>query len=171
MANNTLLTLKSGNKIELVSTSLSQLVESAIDLAKVYLDGKDIELQVEMPEDINVVVDAEILTAVLINLVKNATEAFLQDILEENDVQENGKYIKIKTEKEDDFATICVSNNAKGITEPEKIFNDGFTTKSTGSGLGLWICKKSIEEMNGELELSRSTEDYTEFTIKLGISE
>ena len=171
MANNTLLTLKSGNKIELVSASLSQLVESAIDLAKVYLDGKDIELQVEMPEDINVVVDVESLIAVLINLVKNATEAFLQDILEENDVQENGKYIKIKTEKEDDFATICVSNNAKGITEPEKIFNDGFTTKSTGSGLGLWICKKSVEEMNGELELSRSTEDYTEFTIKLGISE
>ena len=93
MANNTLLTLKSGNKIELISTSLSQLIESAIDLAKVYLDGNDIELQVEMPEDINVVVDVESLTAVLINLVKNATEAFLQDILEENDVQENGKYI------------------------------------------------------------------------------
>ena len=62
-----------------------------------------------------------------------------------------------------------VSNNAPGIAEPEKIFYEGFTTKSTGSGLGLWICKKSIEEMMGELELSRSTEDYTEFTIKLGL--
>ena len=65
------------------------------------------------------------------------------------------------------FVLISISNNARGITNPEKIFNEGFTTKSSGNGLGLWICKKSIEEMNGELELSRSTEDYTEFTIKL----
>ena len=64
-----------------------------------------------------------------------------------------------------------VSNNAKGIENPDKIFNEGFTTKSSGSGLGLWNCKKSIEEQNGELELTRSTEDYTEFTIKLGKGE
>ena len=65
--------------------------------------------------------------------------------------------------------SICISNNAPGIKEPEKIFNEGFTTKSTGSGLGLWICKKSVEEQMGELELSRSTDDYTEFTIRLGL--
>ena len=63
------------------------------------------------------------------------------------------------------------NNNAFGIKEPEKIFNEGFTTKTSGSGLGLWICKKSVEEQNGELELTRSTEDYTEFTIKLGKEE
>ena len=33
------------------------------------------------------------------------------------------------------------------------------------------LCKKSIEEMGGELSLSRSTEDYTEFTIQLGGEE
>ena len=73
-----------------------------------------------------------------------------------------------KTDREDDFAFIMISNNAPGINEPEKIFDEGFTTKKSGSGLGLWICKKSAEEMLGELELSRSSEDYTEFTIKLG---
>ena len=78
------------------------------------------------------------------------------------------KYIKIKTEQDENSAIILVSNNAPGILEPEKIFNEGFTTKSSGSGLGLWICKKNVEEQLGELELSRSTEDYTEFTIQLG---
>ena len=123
---------------------------------------KEIELQVEKSDDIFVIADFDKLVGVIINLVKNASEAFLED-----DVQENGKYIKIKLEKVDDEALISVSNNAKGIINPEKIFNEGFTTKSSGSGLGLWICKKSIEEMTGELTLSRSTEDYTEFTIKL----
>ena len=64
-----------------------------------------------------------------------------------------------------------VSNTAPGISEPERIFYEGYTTKTSGSGLGLWICKKSIEEMGGDLSLSRSTEDYTEFTIQLGGEE
>ena len=89
--------------------------------------------------------------------------------LEDDNALKNSKYIKIKTEKDENSALVMVSNNAPGISDPEKIFNEGFTTKSTGSGLGLWICKKSIEEQMGELELSRSTEDYTEFTIKLGV--
>ena len=170
MASNSLLSLKSDNKIEIVSAPIKQIIDLAVDLSKVYLEGKDIEFQVENEIDDNILLDSESLVAVLINMVKNATEAFMTEVLEEN-AQTNGKYIKIKTEKEDNTVVISISNNAPGISEPEKIFNEGFTTKSTGSGLGLWICKKSIEEMNGELELSRSTEDYTEFSIRLSMAE
>lgn len=160
MANNSLLTLKSKESTELKSVSVREIVQSAVELAGVYLDGKNIELQVES-DDITVMADSEKLLAVLINLVKNASEAYGVDDLKDD------KYIKIKTEKDEDFVQILVSNNASGIKEPEKIFNEGFTTKSSGSGLGLWICKKSVEEMLGSIELSRSTEDYTEFTIRL----
>lgn len=170
MANNSLLSLKSDSKLEIVSTPIKQIIDSAVELSQVYLEGKDIEFQIENEINENILTDSESLVAVLINMVKNATEAFVSEILEEN-VQTDGKYIKIKTEKEVNTVVISISNNAPGINEPEKIFNEGFTTKSTGSGLGLWICKKSIEEMNGELELSRSTEDYTEFSIKLSIAE
>lgn len=165
MANNSLLSLKTKEKNVLNEISLKEVIENAVELSKVYLEGKNIEFQVECSEDGIILADAEKLTAVIINLVKNASEAF--PMVEEDDLK-NDKYIKIKTEKNEDSVIICVSNNAAGITEPEKIFNEGFTTKTTGSGLGLWICKKSIEEQNGELELSRSTEDFTEFTIKLG---
>lgn len=166
MANNLLISLKTKENSELVSCSLREIVDNATELSKVYLENKNIEFQIEASEDILVLADAEKVVAVIINLVKNASEAF--DIIDE-DALENGKYIKIKTEKDDTCAKIYVSNNAKGITEPEKIFNEGFSTKTSGNGLGLWICKKSVEEMMGELELTRSTEDYTEFTIKLGV--
>ena len=169
MASNCLLTLKNDNKINLESTSLSNTIETAVELSKVYLDGKNIELEIEKNDDISILADTEKLVAVIINLVKNASEAFGIDDLEEN--VQNGKYIKIKTEKNENCALISVSNNAPGIKEPEKIFNEGFTTKTTGSGLGLWICKKSIEEQMGELELSRSSEDYTEFVIKMGLGD
>lgn len=166
MANNSLISLKTKENSVLKEVSLKEIVGNAVELSKVYLENKNIEFQIELSEDIVIMADMEKLTAVIINLVKNASEAF--PTIEEDNTHKNDKYIKIKTDKEEDFATISVSNNATGIAEPDKIFNEGFTTKSTGSGLGLWICKKSIEEQNGELELSRSTEDYTEFTIKVG---
>ena len=169
MANNSLLSLKAKENSPIQPVSIREVIEEAVELAKVYLEGKDIELQVEA-DDFMVMADYDKLLAVIINLVKNASEAFgLNDgVIEEADILKNGKYIKIKTENDEDFVQILVSNNAPGIKEPEKIFNEGFTTKSTGSGLGLWICKKFIEEQLGSIELSRSTEDYTEFAIKLG---
>lgn len=162
IANNSLLALKSKENSELKPFFANDLMISIVELAGVYLEGKNIELQIECEKDAIVLADFEKLLAVLINLVKNASEAFDYDELK------NGKYIKIKTELDDDFVQIMVSNNASGIKEPDKIFDEGFTTKSTGMGLGLWICKKSIEEQMGSIELSRSTEDYTEFTIRLG---
>ena len=168
MTNNLLLTLKSDENTVLKGVSLKEVVDNAVELSSAYLDGKDIELQIECAEDVMLVADFDKLVAVIINLVKNATEAFpIEEMIGEN--VQNGKYIKIKTEIEDENISIEILNNAPGIREPERIFNEGYTTKNRGSGLGLWICKKSIEEQKGSLELTRSTEDFTEFTIKLGL--
>lgn len=168
MTNNLLLTLKSDENTVLKSVSLKEVIDSAVELSSAYLDGKDIELQIECAEDVMLVADFDKLVTVIINLVKNATEAFpIEEMIGEN--VQNGKYIKIKTEIEDENISIEISNNAPGIREPERIFNEGYTTKNRGTGLGLWICKKSIEEQKGSLELTRSTEDFTEFTIKLSL--
>ena len=168
IASNSLLSLKDDRPANPQEISVLELINTAMELGSVYVEGKGIELQIEFSEDFSVIADMEKMIAVLINLIKNASEAFSIEELEPS-VQEDGKYIKIRTEKNENSALISISNNAPGIKEPEKIFNEGFTTKLTGNGLGLWICKKSVEEQMGELELSRSTEDYTEFTIKLGI--
>lgn len=170
MASNTLLTFKSSDTLNLTSVNLKEAIETAVDLSKVYLEDKGIEFQVENIIDEKVIANSENLIAVIINLVKNATEAFNLINLDE-EAPKNGKYIKIKTDKVENEIQILVSNNAPGITEPERIFYEGYTTKTSGNGLGLWICKKSIEEMGGDLSLSRSTEDYTEFTIQLGGEE
>ena len=167
MAGNSLIALKSSDTPELKKCNLSEIVENSIELASVYAEGKNIKIEIENIPGIYVLADDEKLSAIIINLIKNAAEAFEIDELSDN--VQNDKYIKIMTEKEEDFVNIRISNNAPGIKNPEIIFKEGFTTKESGSGLGLWICKKSIEEQLGELELSRYSEDYTEFTIKLGI--
>lgn len=165
MAGNSLIGLKSEEKAYIKPYKLQELINNTVDLTKVYFEGKNVECILENDTDVKIPVDENKFSAAIINLVKNAAEAF--DYEENNDVR-NGKYIKIKTEADGDFALIRVSNNAGEIKEPEKIFKQGYTTKSKGNGLGLIICKKSIEEMYGSLELTHTGEDFTEFVIKIG---
>ena len=162
MAGNSLISLKSTDKTTIKPYKLKELINNAADLTKVYFEGKDVECIVENDADVKIPVDENKFIAVIINLVKNASEAF------DTDDTENGKYIKIQTEEDGSFAVIKISNNAGKIEKPENIFKEGFTTKSAGSGLGLMICKKSIEEMYGKLELGTNTDEKVEFVIKIG---
>ena len=168
MAGNSLIALKSTEKSVIKPYKLKELINSASDLTKVYFEGQNIECVAENNTDIKIPVDENKFIAAVINLVKNASEAFNKegDALE---VVSNGEkpYVKIKTEEENDFAVIKISNNAGKIENPENIFREGFTTKSSGSGLGLVICKKSIEEMYGKLELEKNTDEEVTFAIKI----
>ena len=150
-------------------TEFRSICLSASDLTKVYFESKNIEYIVENNLDIKIPADENKFIATIVNLVKNANEAFQKD---ENglEVVSNGEkpYVKIKTEENEDFALIRIANNAGKINEPEKIFDSGYTTKSSGSGLGLKICQKSIEDLYGKLELGENTDEKVEFTIKIG---
>ena len=66
---------------------------------------------------------------------------------------------------------VKISNNGRVIpVEMQKeIFDDGFTTKTTGSGIGLYLCKNNLEAMDSSLKLIQSTNEITEFEIKLPI--
>ena len=164
MANNSLLSLKALNHLDLKPQKLNDIIQNAVNLTKVYFECKNIEYIIENECDCEILADYDKIAAILINLIKNAVEAFSQE-----DVLKNGKFIKIKTEKDSEFGIIRISNNAGKIIEPEKIFEIGYTTKTTGNGFGLAICKKSIEEQFGKIELTHSDNDYTEFIIKIGL--
>ena len=71
--------------------------------------------------------------------------------------------LEYKAEEESVFE----SKELEKIKEPSKIFKEGYTTKEKGSGLGLMISKRNMEEMYGKLILAHTGEDYTEFLIKI----
>ena len=162
MASNSLVALKATESLDLKQHNLKSIIDNAVDLTKVYFECKNINYEIENNVDKEILVDENNFIAVLINLVKNAVEAFGENV-------GDGKYIKIKTEEDGESAIIRIRNNAERITQPDMIFEEGFTTKKTGSGLGLSICKKSIEEQAGLLKLAHSGDDYTEFVIKIGL--
>ena len=168
MAGSHLFALKSSANKELKPCDLKNIIDTVENLTKVYFECDNIEYSVESKANLKIIADEDSLISVLINLIKNAQEAFGQRGLDEEE-NKNGKYVKVRAEKRGDFAVVRIINNAGKIMEPERIFDKGFTTKSSGSGLGLYISKKTIEEQLGQLKLEHTGDDYTEFIVKMGL--
>ena len=156
IASNVLLELKSLNNINLKEFELKDLIQNAVELSKVYKNGKNIEFEVKVDE-ISIMADENRFISVIVNLVKNAVEA----------IEEKGE-ISIKSEVKDGIVSIFVENNGQEIekSKQKEIFQDGFSTKTDGYGVGLFICKKNIENMYGQLILKKSDKNSTIFEIK-----
>lgn len=158
MSGNSLLELKACDTTLIEKYCIELVLQEALKLSEVYGVQKDVQINSEIKTSSHVFIDKTKFMATIINLIKNACEAF---------EDEPKKEIFVKAVQEKNIIKISVSNNAKPITEPEKIFSEGYTTKSTGNGLGLIICKSNIEKMNGNLKLLKSDSDSTVFEIIL----
>lgn len=160
MVNNSLFDLKSLNNIEPKLCDLSTIVLESVDLARVYIHDKDITIITNIRGTADIFIDDNKFLACLINIIKNAVEA----------IDETG-VINITTGVFKDFASIKISNNGKKISENKikDIFSEGFTTKQTGSGLGLFICKNNLKAQDAELKLNKSDDEMTEFEIKIPV--
>ena len=156
--NNSLLDLKSLNNLKMQTCNLKQLVTQGAEMARIYSQDKNIDLTTDINTDALVNVDENKFLACIVNIIKNAIEA----------IEEKGT-IKITTTVGTDIARILISNNGTPISEEKQkeIFKEGFTTKSTGCGLGLYICKSSLKEQGADLKLVKSDNDSTEFEITL----
>ena len=161
LANNCLIELKSINTGDIKPCNLKDLLNSAVSLSRAYADGKNIAIELDNNSDVDILADENKFSAVIINLIKNATESFETDA--------KNKFIKIETEKKEGFAKVSISNNGKKIANGSEIFKEGFTTKKEGSGLGLYICKKTMEEQFGKIELKKSDDNLTEFELTASI--
>lgn len=158
MTGNLLLGFKSLNTTDLKEYDLKDLINSGLELSKIYATGREINFTYENAQSVTVLADENRFLAVLINLIKNAIES----------IQDKGDII-IKTEILADNVNVIISNTGNSISKElqNKIFEEGFTTKTTGSGLGLVICKQTLEEQFAQLKLRKSDEVSTEFEITL----
>jgi len=98
---------------------------------------------------------------VLINMLQNAVEA-----------SEPNETVTLKTRKQDNCLIITVSDNGIGIS-PEnmtKIQNPFFTTKDNGTGLGLSVSYRIINNHNGEITIDSRLGVGTDFNIHLPLT-
>ncbi|GAA5025791.1 histidine kinase [Marivirga lumbricoides] len=106
-------------------------------------------------------IDRELVEQVIINLVKNASESF-------GDVEGEKKIWISSNLDSKNRVTVTVRDNGSGI-EPEaltKIFIPFFTTKKSGSGIGLSLSKEIMRKHQGNISVQSALGTGTEFTLK-----
>lgn len=155
-----LLDLKAVNNFAPQNCDFKTLAEEGARLSDAYIQGKNIKISCFIKNTAQIYVDENKFLACVVNIIKNAIEAI--DIKGE---------INIIGEVKDKFAHLRISNNGKMISKEKQkeIFKEGFTTKQTGSGLGLHICKCNLQAQNAELKLNKSTKSFTEFEITVPV--
>lgn len=157
---NSLLDLKSLNNLKQERYDLKNILEQGVEMSKVYIHDKKINIKTHINESAEIFIDENKFLACVVNIIKNAIEA----------IDKHGE-ITISSTIKDDFAYIKFQNNGSPISKEKQneIFKEGFTTKKTGSGLGLHICAKNLQVQNAELRLTKSDDKATEFEIKIPI--
>jgi len=146
--------------------NLKESIQEALNILERVLNKDMIEVKTSY-EDIEVLGIPNEFTQVIINLVKNSRDAFV----------ENGvliREIEIRMRREDGVAVVEVEDNAGGIKERDKykIFEPYFTSKHTsqGTGLGLFMSKMICEKgLDGSLDVtSKKGRSNFIITIPLG---
>ena len=132
--------------------------------AELHLDDARTKVTItENPEKLYVYSDHSQLLRVFTNLIENARQAI---------PEERTGSIAISLKQEDANAVIAITDNGTGITAEvtDKLFQPYFTTKTSGTGLGLAMTKKIIEFWKGEIWFETMEGAGTTFYIKLPLN-
>ena len=132
--------------------SLRSIVDDAMSIVGKSLENNGVEVVIKLDEKIHLTTFSREVMQVLINILKNAKEAFL-------DVDQESQLINIESSLVGGNVRLTLCDNAGGIDLDfiDKIFNPYFTTKSekNGTGLGLYMSKTIIEKhLHGSISVS-----------------
>jgi len=145
------------DKKNIKAINAKNFFEELLDIIKPKLKEKNIALKYDIDEDLKVYMSKNSLEMILINLINNSIEA----------LQKDGE-IEITWHSDDkDMSVLRIADSGPGIPKQlrEKIFKPFFTTKSNGSGLGLFTIYKIVYLSSGQISLLDSNK--TTFVIKL----
>ena len=148
---------------ELRRGNINALIKELAEFVSVELSNANIECVLTLAENLPLVnFDERLMKQALLNLVKNA-EASMS----------GGGKLSITTEVRDGAVLISVADTGTGIPEENltKIFEPYFTTKETGSGLGLTMVFKIIKEHQGEISVESRIGEGSVFIITLPIPQ
>ena len=133
------------------------------DLYRKDLEKDHIRLLMECAEGLILEANEELLIQVLVNLIRNAHESLLEANRE--------KVLSLVAERTANSVRIIVSDNGPGIEEDnlDEIFVPFFTTKKSGSGIGLSLSRQLIYRLGGTIAVKSNPEE-TVFTLQFPIS-
>lgn len=155
-------------------TSLEALIRAGVSVMAELAKRKNVEVDVEIPANARpVVVDADRVTQVLINLIKNAIEASTAG----GRVRIAASYAReapdVIYDGVGDFAIIRVQDNGLGLTEEDRqrVFEPFFSKKAEGTGLGLYVTHSIIERHGGYIDVESEYGVGSTFSVYLPVKQ
>jgi PAS domain S-box-containing protein len=149
-------------QLKLSNQTASDIVEHVLRRYQGRIEAKAIHVNCHYAASLPPVrADQERLEQALTNLILNAVEAMTKE-----------GTLTIGLDADDSWLTIVVADTGAGIP-PEarrRIFEPFFTTKARGTGLGLAVARRVIEEHGGTIEVTSQPGQGTTFTIRLPLS-
>jgi signal transduction histidine kinase len=149
--------------MELLEGDINALITEMLSFVHYELEDAHIKAVLDLDETVPLLlIDERHMKQALLNLVKNAMAAM-----------ETGGVLTIATSLKNGAVYITVADTGVGIPEEyaSKIFEPYFTTKQSGSGLGLTLVFKIIQEHQGEISVKSRPEEGTCFTISLPLPQ
>jgi signal transduction histidine kinase len=144
---------------EVRRSNLNTTVEHAVMLARQQVLSRPIKIELEkspgLPEDEH---DSDQIHQVLLNLLLNAVQAM-----------EGPGTVRVKIGSREGYASVVVSDTGRGISPQNlpNIFRPFYTTKGNGTGLGLSLARRIVEDHHGSIEVSSALGKGSHFTVLL----
>jgi PAS domain S-box-containing protein len=150
-------------ELRLTSFDLRRLVEEVVMLAapEAALQGVEVKTRIA-PQALPIKADSDLVKQALLNIVLNGVQAM-----------EHGGVLTIAARREDSAALIEVHDQGKGISPDiqDKVFNLYFTTKKSGSGIGLAMSYRVLQMHSGSLDFTTELGAGTTFRLLLPLAE
>ncbi|NLJ06155.1 MAG: response regulator [Sphingobacteriales bacterium] len=160
--------IESGKNIrELRNIDLADTARKAVYSVEAYAMQRKVRLNVNLPESLYFIADSNEMDSIFNNLLSNAVKYNKPD----------GGMVNLDLRKEGDKIIITVEDTGIGMSEEDvsKLFNEFVRIKSektkgiSGSGLGLSIVRKIVEEYHGNIKVKSEPDKGSIFTVELPV--
>jgi signal transduction histidine kinase len=144
---------------EVRRSNLNTTVEHAVMLARQQVLSRPIKIELQKDSDLpEVEHDSDQIHQVLLNLLLNAVQA----------MEQTGT-VRVEISSREDCACVVVSDDGRGIPAHNlpNIFRPFYTTKGNGTGLGLSLARRIVEDHHGRIEVSSVMGKGSQFTVLL----
>ena len=139
--------------------NINALVSESVAFLRPEIEDRSILVEQELRKDLPLIeADRNQLKQAFYNVIKNAFQAM-----------KSGGILRIRTNVDEQFVSVCFSDSGGGISPEDmsRIFEPYFTTKASGSGLGLLIVRRIVREHGGEIDLASDQGKGLTLTIRL----
>ena len=141
---------------------LGGLISKVLDIVKPELKSKNIQIQIRVDDDLLIRVNASEIEQVILNLLNNAIQALAN-------FGGLTRRISIEAIRTGKTAHLSISDNGAGVSPEFKshLFELLSTTRQTGMGLGLWLCKHIVTRYSGSIEYEDVAGGGARFVVEL----